>query len=191
MKRGSDSSVREEEFNALLERYDLFLRNTIARICPRDLGIQFADIHQEARIQLWRALESEREIHHPGSYIFRIAVSVTLKAIRRARARREEQLRAEREDEEIATPIEALIADPDQSPDAIAERHELMKKVDTAMERLQEKRRIAVGLYLKGMTTQEIGELMDWSEPKARNLAYRGLKDLRKELRALGVEYGE
>jgi DNA-directed RNA polymerase specialized sigma24 family protein len=39
------------------------------------------------------------------------------------------------------------------------------------------------------MTSEEIGELMGWSEPKARNLAYRGLKDLRHELRAEGIEY--
>jgi hypothetical protein len=30
---------------------------------------------------------------------------------------------------------------------------------------------------------------MGWSEPKARNLVYRGLKDLRGELRSAGIEY--
>jgi DNA-directed RNA polymerase specialized sigma24 family protein len=41
------------------------------------------------------------------------------------------------------------------------------------------------------MTTDEIADLMEWSEPKARNLVYRGLKELRGKLRAAGIEYGE
>lgn len=30
---------------------------------------------------------------------------------------------------------------------------------------------------------------MGWTEPKARNLIYRGLEDLRETLRAEGIEY--
>jgi len=30
---------------------------------------------------------------------------------------------------------------------------------------------------------------LGWSEPKARNLLYRGLSDLRAQLRAEGIEY--
>ncbi|MGH9199086.1 MAG: hypothetical protein ACRD1T_25575, partial [Acidimicrobiia bacterium] len=45
---------------------------------------------------------------------------------------------------------------------------------------------------LKGhqrFTNQEIADLLGWSEPKARNLLYRGLKELRSRLRLLGIEY--
>ncbi|HWC76166.1 MAG TPA: sigma factor-like helix-turn-helix DNA-binding protein, partial [Blastocatellia bacterium] len=77
-----------------------------------------------------------------------------------------------------------------ESPEALAEQRELIGKIEQAIESLPENRRLAVGLYLKGMTTEEIAEIVGWSEPKARNLAYRGLKDLRKALRALGIEYG-
>ena len=83
----------EAEFNAILEKYGAYLRQTIARICPKDLGIQFEDIEQEARLRLWRAIEAEREINFHGSYIYKIVVSVTITAIQRAKARREEQLR--------------------------------------------------------------------------------------------------
>jgi DNA-directed RNA polymerase specialized sigma24 family protein len=41
------------------------------------------------------------------------------------------------------------------------------------------------------MTSDEIADLMGWSRPKARNLVYRGLKDLRGKLRRAGIEYGE
>ena len=47
---------------------------------------------------------------------------------------------------------------------------------------------MAVELYLQGMSSHEIADLLDWSEPKARNLIYRGLNDLRKDLRAEGID---
>jgi RNA polymerase sigma-70 factor (ECF subfamily) len=192
MREKSRLQEIEAEFNAILEKYGAFLRQTIARICPKDLGIQFDDIEQEARLRLWRAIEAERKINFHGSYIYKIAVSVTINAIHRAKSRREEQLRlaedAVDEGAEEAQPI-TLAASEDNSPEAQAEREELLRKVDEAMARLQENRRLAVGLHLKGMTTDEIADLMGWSEPKARNLVYRGLKDLRDELRDAGIEY--
>ena len=171
----------EAEFNAILEKYGAFLRQTIARICPKDMGIQFDDIEQEARLRLWRAIEAEREINFHGSYIYRIAVSVTINAIRRAKARREEQLRLAGDDDEDAEDVKPIIltAGAENSPETQAEREELLRKVEEAMAQLPESRRLAVGLHLKGMTTDEIADLMGWTEPKARNLVYRGLKDLR------------
>ena len=182
----------EAEFNAILEKYGAYLRQTIARICPRDLGIQFEDIEQEARLRLWRAIEAERKINYHGSYIYKIVVSVTITAIQRAKARREEQLRlAEDDDNEGAADVRitTLTAGAENSPEAQAEREELLRKVEEAMARLLENRRLAVGLHLNGLTTDEIADLMGWSEPKARNLVYRGLKGLRKELRDAGIEY--
>jgi RNA polymerase sigma factor (sigma-70 family) len=184
----------EAEFNAILEKYGGFLRQTIARVCPKDLGIQFDDIEQDARLRLWRAIEAEREINFHGSYIYKIVLSVTINAIRRAKARREEQLRlAEDVADEDAAEVKPIIpaADAENSPEAQAEREELLRKVEEAMARLPENRRTAVGLHLQGMTTDEIADLMGWTEPKARNLVYRGLKDLRGKLRSAGIKYSE
>ncbi len=186
-------SLRDDEgrksFEDIIDRYGSFLHNTIARLCPKDLGLQFNDIEQEARLRLWRALESEREIKSVGSYTYRIAVSVTINAIHRAKSRREQQLDSAEEEDEAGTRLHLLTADAAESPETLLERKELVEKIEHALARLAENRQLAVGLYLKGMTTKEIGELMGWSEPKARNLAYRGLNDLRDELRAEGIEY--
>jgi DNA-directed RNA polymerase specialized sigma24 family protein len=54
---------------------------------------------------------------------------------------------------------------------------------------LPDNRRRAVGLHLEGLTSQEIADLLGWSEPKARNLVYRGLKDVREQLQAEGIDY--
>ena len=179
----------EERFDRIMEEHGNLLRNTIARLCPKDLGLQFNDIEQEARLKLWRAVESEREIRDAASYIYRIAVSSTIDAVRRAKARREDQLRlAGDEDAEQAGHIH-LASSVEMSPDRLAERQQIIGRVEAILGGFNDDRRRAVGLHLQGMTTTEIADVLGWSEPKARNIVYRGLKDLRNQLRAEGIEY--
>jgi RNA polymerase sigma factor (sigma-70 family) len=178
----------DARFLRLLERYGDFLRRTIVRLCPRTAGLSVDDIEQDARVQLWRALRSEREITYPGSYIYKVAVSATIRAIRRAKSRGEEPLPEEHEaaDPEV---FRALHTDPGSSPESLAHRGEQRQSVRAALARLSKNRRVAVGLHLQGMTTVEIGDLLGWSEAKARNLVHRGLKDLRRQLGAEKSEY--
>jgi RNA polymerase sigma-70 factor (ECF subfamily) len=176
----------DARLHELLQRYGAFLRRTILKICPRDLGVSCEDIEQEAQLGLWSALQREREIQFPVSYIHKVAVSATLRTIRRVKARREEQL----EEDPVtptAAPAHILRAPPEASPDALAERQELRHQITAALGQLPENRRHAVRLHLQGLTTMEIGNLLGWSEPKARNLVYRGLQELRRSLRALGI----
>lgn len=182
--RAADESTAHLE--RLLERYSALLRQQIRQHCPRDLGIQVSDIEQEARVRLWKVLQRETELNDPASYIYRIAVSATIDAVRRVLARREEQLHVESEDEPSSIDF---VADPVHGPDAVTERRELMSAVAAALASLAEKRRRAVELYLQGLSVAEIASLLRWSEPKARNLVYRGLEDLRAALRREGIEY--
>jgi RNA polymerase sigma factor (sigma-70 family) len=182
-----DEAGRDARLRALLDQYGAFLRRTIARVCPHELGLSCDDIEQEARVSLWKALRHEREIAFPVSYIRKVAVSATLRAIRQAKARQAESL------DEVGgggAPVFEPAAPADASPYTAAERSELRGKIETALARLPDNRQRAVRLHLQGLTTGEIGALLDWTEPKARNLVHRGLKDLRTALRALGIEYG-
>ena len=180
----------EEESRArlerLLERYAVLLREQIALHCPRHLGIQIGDIEQEARLRLWKAVQREKELHDPASYIYRIAVTTTIDAVRRVLARREEQLHLDQEDGE---PVRDFAADPVQAPDAVTERRQLMSAIAAALGSLAESRRQAVELHLQGLTIPEIAELLRWSEARARNLVYRGMQDLREALRREGIGY--
>jgi RNA polymerase sigma-70 factor (ECF subfamily) len=189
MAESSPITEIEVRFNAIIEEYGRFLRQAIIRFCPKDIGLQFSDIEQDARMRLWRALRSEREIQDPASYLYRIAMTATLDAIRRVKTKREEQLYQAEEDSEDAGERHRLVIDPAHSPEEVAERRQLVSKVQAALARLPENRRRAVSLHLEGLTSQEIADLLAWSEPKARNLVYRGLKDLREQLRGEGVEY--
>jgi RNA polymerase sigma-70 factor, ECF subfamily len=182
----------DSPFEALLEKYGDLLRHAIARICPRRLGLQFDDIEQEARLRLWKAMQGETEIESPASYLYRIALTTTIDAVRRATARREEQLQFENESSAGAPPSARLrepATDAAQSPEALAESRVLLRKVEAAMNRLSSDRRRAVGLHLRGFTPSEIAGLLSWSESKARSLVYRGLADLRERLAAEGIEY--
>jgi RNA polymerase sigma-70 factor (ECF subfamily) len=172
--------LKDARFQELLSRYGAFLRRTVARMVA-GAGISFEDVEQDARIELWRALQNEREISHPSSYVHKVAITAALRAIRRAKARRETHLEEEGFD---SLPNAARLPD----PEVLARRHETLRKLDEALSRLPENRRLAVTLHLRGLTTAEIGDILGWSEPKARNLVHRGLKDLRRELLAEGID---
>ncbi len=186
MKFGTSIEIH---FNELIQEYGRFLRQAIIRVCPKDLGLQYDEIEQEARLRLWRALESEREIHDPASYLYRIAATATLDAVRRVKRKREEQIVTDAEAEAENVDPHVLVSDPHRAPDREAERRQIVAKVKKAMARLPDNRRTAVRLHLEGLTTQEMAHLLGWSEPKARNLVYRGLSDVREALQAAGIEY--
>ena len=200
MVKKSPATDVEERFNAVVEEFGVLLRRAIVRLCPHDKGLQFDDIEQEARMRLWRALQDEREVTNYASYLYRIAATATIDAMRRVQARHEEQLQLMEQGADegelsigsasapaitqvsATTPLRA-------SPERVAESREAIGKVMLAVARLPDEQRRGVGMYLQGMTSQDVADLMGWTEPKSRNLIYRGLKELRKSLREEGVEY--
>jgi RNA polymerase sigma factor (sigma-70 family) len=179
----------EAQFNAIIDEYERFLSQTIIRLCPKDIGLEFNDIEQEARLRLWNALRSESEIRNPASFLYRIALTATLDAVRRVKVKREEQLRLAEDEDEDEGASHAFSSNTRYSPELEVERRELIGKIQNALARLSDNRRRAVGLYLEGFNSQEIADFMGWSEAKARNLLYRGRQDLRVQLRREGIEY--
>jgi DNA-directed RNA polymerase specialized sigma24 family protein len=59
--------------------------------------------------------------------------------------------------------------------------------VDRAAARLSHDRRRAVLLHLQGFNVAEIARLIGGTHARARNLAYRGLADLRRALAEDGI----
>jgi RNA polymerase sigma factor (sigma-70 family) len=179
----------EARFNSMVAEYGKLLRRAIAYHCPDNMGLDLDDIMQDACLRLWRAVSSEREIHDPASYLQRIAATATIDAIRRVKARREEQMRLAAEHDSKFERREAQPIDTHTSPEEDAQHQQLIAVVQTILDCLPENRQRAVRLHLQGLNTVEIAELMAWSEPKARNLVYRGLDDLRIQLRGHGFDY--
>jgi RNA polymerase sigma-70 factor (ECF subfamily) len=170
-------------FGALIEQYGRLLHEAVARACPTRLGLHADEVEQDARLRLWKALESEREIRDVASYIYRVAATATVDAIRRLKARREEQLpEGEHADG-------ALGAEPQRGGEQTVGRALLLEKVERVLAGLEPRRSQVVRLHVQGFTTAEMGRLMGSTEPAARNLLHRALRELRERLRDEGITY--
>jgi RNA polymerase sigma-70 factor (ECF subfamily) len=175
-----------ERLRRLLEEHGSWIRRTVERRCPRHLGIDPAEIEQDVILRVWRALERESELRAPASFLYRVIATALVDAVRRRRARPEEQLVLESE-EHPSGRREPRASGP--SPELAARHAEVLREVDRALGTMQPRRRLAVRLHLQGFDTTEIGRLAGWTEPKARNLVYRGLDELRRRLLERGIEY--
>lgn len=152
-------------------------------------GLQEAELDevlQEVRLRLWRARpDGESLAAAPASYVYRTAMSAALDLLRRRRAR-------EHPRGQTRVDVSALDGLPAPGPaDDAVEAAELEARVSHALAMLPENRRAAVRMYLAGETREEIARLLGWSEPKTRNLLYRGLAELRAQLARQGIGAGE
>ena len=146
-------------------------------------GIDPADIEQEVRIRLWKALERDRNAAFHTSYIQRVVLSTVIDAIRAANSRPAEALPDEAE-EGAAVLIEHR-AGPEQNAGGVQD----FGRVAACLAELPERRREAVTLHLQGFTPREIGQYSGTSEEAARKLLERGMQTLRERLEQLG--FGE
>ena len=169
----------------LLEDHGPWLRRTVARTCPRSLNVHPDEIEQDVRLRLWKVLQRESKLHHPASYLHRVVATSTIDAIRRAKARREEPLIIRSAEPDHPKAIDPVTSQPD--PERSATSGQTGRIIQQSIDTLQENRRTAVSLYLQGFTYEEVAELLQWTEAKARNLVSRGMKNLREELETVGV----
>lgn len=175
------ADVLSAELERIASRYARMLRS-VGR--SRGLGdAELDELIQEVRIRLWRALTEDRLRTVQTSYVYRAALSAALDMIRRRRARPEDPL------EEQTEANEPAVAERHQ-PDGVLEETELGTRIKQAVDELDEPRDVVVRLYLSGYGRLEIAEFLGWTEPKVRNLLYRGLADLRTKLAAAGIGWG-
>lgn len=182
----------EAQLEQLLTTYGQFLRGSLRQMMPRSLNIPIEELEQDVRIRLWRALSSETQIASPASYLYRIAATATLDAVRRAKTRRHELTQSEvlqvsDDGDEQATDRRHVAISTDD-PAAALDRSRLRDQIERARATLAPARGVAVGLHIQGCNAGEIAKVLGWTEPKARNLLYRGLNDLRTALVKEGVE---
>lgn len=160
-------------------RFDAFIRRSARRH-----GLDRAEVDevvQELRVRMWKSLGTADLIRRAKpSYIYRAAISASIDIIRRRRARRFE---ATSLDDGIAD----IASDTRRRADAGLEGDEITATVHRAVGLLAESRRAVVRMHLAGYEREEIASLLGWTEPKTRNLLYRGLADLRCILESWGI----
>lgn len=175
----------EARFNAVIEEYGAILRRAIARFCPRHLGLHHDDLEQEARLRLWTALRRERPIQDLASYIYRVAATATIDAVRRIKARRGDRTASLDAEGDAGAPSSATA----EGPEAGLDRQRLLAKVEGVLERMEARRATVVRLHFQGFTTVEIARMLATTEPAARNLLHRALKEMRHHLEDEGLAY--
>lgn len=144
-------------------------------------GIDPADVEQEVRIRLWKALERDRSGAFHASYVQRVVASTVIDALRRAEVRAAEPL-PEEEDESPADLGEGPVG-PEQSAGDV----ERMQGLERCMAEIPERRRLPIALHLQGFSLQEIADMAGIpSAEAARKLVSRGLEELKSRLRELG-----
>ncbi len=161
-----------------LARFERALRSVGRRFRLRDADLD--ELTQEVRIRLWKAEERESGSTATASYVWKTAEAAAIDLFRRRRTRDQRTALV------AARPRDfPLGAAPD--PGERTEGRELVSQILQAVAELPETRRVPVRMHLAGYSRTEIGEALGWSEPKTRNLIYRGLADLRERLLARGV----
>ncbi len=172
---------------AVLVRFSTLVRRVAWRYGFE--GDDLDEVMQDVRLRLWRARgESEQITGSTASYVYRTATSAALDLIRRRRrvGVREERAADAREDAEVGSGAGGETVSGASNPEADLEAADIRAAVAAAVDRITPSRRAVVRMYLMGHPPMEIATLMGWTEPKTRNLLYRGLADVRTQLAAAG-----
>lgn len=167
---------QEAEFQRLIERWAVFVRKTLVGIDPSRSEADLEELEQDVRLRLWQTLSRERNWDKPASFIRSVAMSVAIDAARRR------QVRGGSHEHVGLEYLEPGDHGGDAPGAMVAERRAELLALLGSMQNDDPERAQAVGLYLQGFTTAEIGTLLGWTEAKARNLVYRSLDALRNRL---------
>jgi RNA polymerase sigma factor (sigma-70 family) len=156
-----------EQFEALLRRHSRLVAGAVRRVCGRRHAALVPDAEQEVYLALWKRLGSGKEIEHPVSYLYRMALTTALAVVRRGS--REEPLG----DDGAEAAAAGFAAGDGLEP---AERRRLLGEVLEAVEPDEAR---ALKAYLAGFNHVEVARLYGWSESVARHRIYRTLERLR------------
>ena len=112
---GARRRAAEQELRRILDGYGAWLRKTVQSHCPPRLGLDPAEIEQQAILRLWKAIQNEKNLDRPTSYLYRIVSTVTIDAIRSARRKREVSLEPANREESRPMEIESTQPSPAQT----------------------------------------------------------------------------
>lgn len=167
---------REEDFEQLVRRYSRLIAAAVRRVCGRRHHTLLPDVQQEVYLALWKRLGAGKEIRHPASYLYKMALTTALAVVRR-------QLPASSLDDLGV----ADVADVAPGGLPLAERARIVGEV---LERLEPDEARALRGYLAGLNYVEVARLYGWSEAVARHRIYRTLERLRRDAGQVGDRDG-
>ncbi|HEX8394717.1 MAG TPA: RNA polymerase sigma factor [Longimicrobium sp.] len=166
--RGGDAHA----FRLLVERYEQAVAATVAGMLGR--GDEAEDVGQEVFIQLFRSLDRYRGEAALGTYLRRIAINLSLNALKR---RRRLAWRFPSRDQDREP-----LPEPATDPDA-ADAWETREHVRAAIMRLAPAHRAVVVLRMvDGCSTREAAQILQIPEGTVMSRLSRAMKELERHL---------
>jgi RNA polymerase sigma factor (sigma-70 family) len=152
------------------------MASAIRRVCARRYGSLIPDIQQEVYVALWNRLGRGKEIAHPASYVYKVALTTALAVVRKHLPLRE------------AVPIDdgTALAGGGTSFFAGLQPAERARLLAEVLEQLPLEQARAVRAHLAGYSHDEVASLFGWSESVARHRIYRGIEALKEKMKGGG-----
>lgn len=171
---------KAKKFEAILDRFSLFIKTHIYKYNLQKYGIENDDIFQDVKVRIWKVIQNEKKIEKSASYIKKIINSSVIDQLRKLK--REKRILVQEKQKKISE------QNPGYETEFIDEK-KIKEIIGQGVDSLLKSRRKVVKLFLLGMTIEEIAIFFSWSKDKTRNLLYRGLSDLKRILKEKGIEY--
>ncbi len=169
--RGLPESDPEAAERSRYEGLRRDLARAVAAICPSWLASDRDDLIQTAILKVMAIERRGEEVPvRSSSYLYRVAHSAVVDAIRSRRRRPEVPL----EEEQVANDERESAPDPED----LARAREIGRGIRACLSAMKEERRVATVLRLLGHSVPEAAERLGWSAKRTENLVYRGLFDL-------------
>ena len=154
-------------FRTIVQRYEPAVAATVQGMLGK--GPEAEDVGQETFIRFYRALQTFREESSLKTYLTRIAINLSLNALKRRRRLRDRFIRQEDES----------IVEPSISGEAELDKEEEAALIRDAVERLDPKHRAVVVLrMMNGYSTKETAELLGLPQGTVLSRLSRGMKRL-------------
>ncbi len=161
----------------LFDRY----HSSVFNLCMRLLGNreEAEDITQDVFVRAHNAYHRFRGDANPGTWLYRIAVNLSLN-----HQRRQKRLRWLSLDVFMEKSGGSSLADQGMLPGDAMERSERESIVQKAINRLPERQRVALILSrYEGLSYRQIAETMDSTVPSVESLLHRAKQNLVKHLK--------
>jgi RNA polymerase sigma-70 factor (ECF subfamily) len=140
------------------------------------------EVVQEALLRAYRSLEHLKEPSRFGPWLLRIVSNLSLNA-RRSRKSGQTVTLEEQWGSEGVKATDGEPAAAQTSPDRSAEGHELGGAIETALNSLPEKQRLALVLFtIEGWAQKDIASLLECSLENVKWYVFQGRKRLREQL---------
>ncbi|ANM30397.1 hypothetical protein ABI59_13675 [Acidobacteria bacterium Mor1] len=161
-----ETSVSEADLEALIERYSRLMAAAVRRVVSQPELLP--DIRQEIHLALLKRLRTGRDIRHPSSYVYKVALTTARTVVQRY-ASQEQNVDTDVLD---TTPLPG--GEDRMKP---VERRILVKEV---LNMLPKEQAVALRCYLGGLNHAEVARFCGWTESVARHRIYRALETLRE-----------